>query len=198
MSTQHSAAVWTAISTLPRNRYPWGDRNRAQPMSKAPTWRAAFAMSQPALLCGGAARGTHSTDDVRDLLGCGKGRGRLWRSCAASHVAGVDYSPALCSIASTTSTSCAGGPSVHIQRPTMDAADYAFAPHDTVVPVQSVRRGEPRRRARAPRRSLENIRAQCDRVPQSGLARGDRHTDAFTHVRDYSAGGGVFAVYRSP
>ena len=135
-------------------------------------------------------------------LGCGKGRGLIVAVlCGFTHVTGVDYSKALCAVAESNL--------LIVRRRTkrdftssvfaMDAADYAFAPHDTVIylfnPFDAV-----------------VLAAVLARLAHS-LAKDPRtvwivyhnpvwrdvidHTGTFTHVRDYSSGGSVFAVYRS-
>jgi len=135
-------------------------------------------------------------------IGCGKGRGLIVAVlCGFSHVSGVDYSPTLCSVAQRNLDI--------VRRRTrrqftssvfpMDAADYAFAAHDTVVylfnPFDAVVLAAVLMRLR---RSLEEHPRTVWIVYHNPVWRAViEHTDAFTHVRDYPAGGGVFAVYRS-
>jgi SAM-dependent methyltransferase len=135
-------------------------------------------------------------------LGCGKGRGLIVAVlCGFSHVAGVDYSPALCAVAER---------NLDIVRRrakrqftcsvfAMDAADYQFAPHDTVVylfnPFDAVVLAAVLVRLR---RSLEEHPRAVWIVYHNPVWRMViEHVDAFAHVRDVSSGGGVFAVYRS-
>jgi SAM-dependent methyltransferase len=135
-------------------------------------------------------------------LGCGKGRGLIVAVlCGFSHVTGVDYSKALCAVAESNL--------LIVRRRTrrdftssifaMDAADYAFAPHDTVVylfnPFDAVVLSAVLARLL---RSLADHPRTVWLVYHNPVWRDvTEHTGAFTHVRDYSSGGSVFAVYRS-
>jgi SAM-dependent methyltransferase len=135
-------------------------------------------------------------------LGCGKGRGLIVAVlCGFSHVTGVDYSPALCAVAEHNLAL--------VRRRTgrqftsgifaMDAADYAFALHDTVLylfnPFDAVVLAAVLARLR---HSLDEHPRTVWIVYHNPVWRAViEHTDAFTHVRDFHSGGGVFAVYRS-
>jgi SAM-dependent methyltransferase len=135
-------------------------------------------------------------------LGCGKGRGLIVAIlCGFTHVTGVDYSPALCAVAESNllivrrRTKREFTSSVYA----MDAADYAFASHDTVVylfnPFDAVVLAAVLARLA---RSLEKHPRTVWIVYHNPVWRAViEHAGEFTSVRDYSSGGGVFAVYRS-
>jgi SAM-dependent methyltransferase len=135
-------------------------------------------------------------------LGCGKGRGLIVAVlCGFSHVAGVDYSPALCAIAER---------NLDIMRRrtgrrftssvfAMDAAEYTFGPHDTVVylfnPFDAVVLAAVVVRLR---HSLsEHPRTVWIVYHNPAWRMVIDHTDAFAHVRDVTSGGSIFAIYRS-
>lgn len=135
-------------------------------------------------------------------LGCGKGRGLVVAAlCGFSHVTGVDYSPALCRIAEKNLDLIRGRTQRVFTSSVIsgDAVDYVFAKHDTVVylfnpfdavVLAAVMAGLVR--------SIENDPRTVWIVYHNPVWRAViEHTHTFTHVRDYSAGGGVFAVYRS-
>jgi hypothetical protein len=121
--------------------------------------------------------------------------------CGFPHVTGVDYSHALCAVAESNL--------LIVRRRTrrdftssvyaMDAADYAFAAHDTVVylfnPFDAVVLAAVL--TRLVRSLSEHPRTVWIVYHHPVWRVAIEHTGAFTHVRDYSSGGSVFAVYRS-
>ena len=135
-------------------------------------------------------------------LGCGKGRALMVAVLGGfTHVTGVDNSRALGVIAEK---------NLDILRArtkrtftssviTADAADYAFTKNDTVVflfnPFDAVVLAAVIARLQ---HSLEHHPRAVWIVYHNPVWRMViEHSDALTHVRDYSAGGSVFAVYRS-
>ena len=135
-------------------------------------------------------------------LGCGKGRGLIVAVlCGFPHVTGVDYSPALSAVAERNLEIVRRRTRRHFTCTVsaMDAADYAFAPHDNVVylfnPFDAVVLAAVVVRLR---RSLtEHPRAVWIVYHNPVWRMVIDHTDAFAHVRDVTSGGSIFAIYRS-
>jgi SAM-dependent methyltransferase len=142
------------------------------------------------------------TDGTFVDLGCGKGRALMVAVLSGfAHVTGVDYSPALCRIAEHNLETLRR----RTQRPFTasiihrDAADYAFDARDTVlylfnpfdaVVLAAVVAHLERSLAQHPRTVWIVYHNPVWRVVFE-------HSDALAHVHDYTAGAGVFAVYRS-
>jgi SAM-dependent methyltransferase len=135
-------------------------------------------------------------------LGCGKGRALMMAVLAGfSHVTGVDYSRTLCRIAER---------NLEILRRrtrrqftssivAVDAADYAFDPGDTVVylfnPFDATVLAAVLARLQ---HSIEQHPRTVWIVYHNPVWRiAIEHSGKFAHLRDYSAGGGSFAVYQS-
>lgn len=135
-------------------------------------------------------------------LGCGKGRAMMVAAlCGFSHLTGVDYSGALCAVAERNldllraRTKRKFTSSVIVK----DAADYAFTAHDIVVylfnPFDAVVLAAVLAHLR---RSLERHPRTVWIVYHNPVRRGVIDKDGgFARVRDFSAGGDAFAVYRS-
>lgn len=135
-------------------------------------------------------------------LGCGKGRALMVAVLSGfTHVTGVDYSPALCRSAEHNLETLRRrtGRRFTASVVTGDAADYTFDARDTVVylfnPFDAVVLAAvvahlERSLAHRPRAVWIVYHNPVWRIVLE-------HSGAFTHVRDYTAGTGVFAVYRS-
>ncbi len=135
-------------------------------------------------------------------LGCGKGRACMLAAMLGfTKVVGVDYSPALCRVAERNFDvlrARTGRRFASVVR-AMDAADYAFAPDDTVVylynPFDAAVLSAVVARLR---HSLATHPRRVWIVYQNPVWRETvESTRAFTHVGDWSSGGCDFAVYRS-
>ena len=135
-------------------------------------------------------------------LGCGKGRALMVAVLSGfAHVTGVDYSPALCRIAEHNLETLRRRTQRRFTASIMnaDAADYTFDARDNVVylfnpfdatVLAAVVAHLERSMAKHPRTVWIVYHNPVWRIVVE-------HSGAFTHVRDYTAGAGVFAVYRS-
>ncbi|HET6462380.1 MAG TPA: class I SAM-dependent methyltransferase [Candidatus Krumholzibacteria bacterium] len=142
------------------------------------------------------------TDGAFVDLGCGKGRALMVAVLSGfTHVTGVDYSPALCRIAEhnleTLRRRTQRSFTVSIMHG--DAADYTFDGRDTVlylfnpfdaIVLAAVVAHLERSLAQQPRAVWIVYHNPVWRVVIE-------HSGAFAHVRDYTSGTGVFAVYKS-
>ena len=135
-------------------------------------------------------------------LGCGKGRACLLAAIHGfSDVVGIDYSPGLCRIAERNLDTLRErtGRVFHASIRSMDAADYAFAPADTVIylynPFDAVVLAAVVARLE---RSLAAHPRRVWIIYHNPVWRGviDERS-AFTHAGDWSYGGCDFAVYRT-